>query len=120
MHIQTRQLSRVCAITVLALSAGFASAQGTAGQKAPMGHGSEAMHEQMMGGMQKMQSMQISGDTDKDFAMMMRMHHQQAVDMAKAEIEHGKSAELKAMARKIIADQQKEIAQLEKWLGANK
>lgn len=83
-------------------------------------HGSQQMHEQMMGGMQKMQSMRPSGDTDKDFAMMMRMHHQQAVDMARIEAEHGKSPELKALAQKIIKDQQKEIAQLDKWLATHK
>jgi uncharacterized protein (DUF305 family) len=78
------------------------------------------MHASMMAGMQKMQEMKPTGDTDKDFAMMMRMHHQQAVDMAKAEVQGGKSSELKAMAQKIIRDQQKEIAQLDKWLAKNK
>jgi uncharacterized protein (DUF305 family) len=84
-----------------------------------MAHGSHQMHEQMMGGMQTMQSMQPSGDIDKDFAMMMRMHHQQAVDMARAEAEHGKSPELKALAQKIINDQQNEITQLQKWLATH-
>lgn len=78
------------------------------------------MHQKMMSGMQSMQSMKPAGDVDKDFATMMRMHHQQAVDMAKVELEHGKSAELKSMARKMIDDQQKEIAQLDKWLAARK
>jgi uncharacterized protein (DUF305 family) len=40
--------------------------------------------------------------------------------MAKAEVQGGKSSELKAMAQKIIRDQQKEIAQLDKWLAKNK
>ncbi len=62
----------------------------------------------------------MSGDTDKDFAMMMKTHHQQALDMAKAEVEHGKSAELKAMAQKMIKDQTKEIAKLDAWLQKNK
>lgn len=70
--------------------------------------------------MQKMQGMQPTGDTDKDFAMMMRMHHQQAVDMAKAEIQHGQSPELKAMAQKMLKDQQKEIKQLDDWLARRK
>jgi uncharacterized protein (DUF305 family) len=80
------------------------------------GHGSDQVHKTMMTGMDKMQQMKPSGDTDKDFAMMMRMHHQQAVDTAKVEIEHGKSAEMKAMARKMVKDQTKEIAQLDAWL----
>lgn len=84
------------------------------------GHGSSQMHESMMSGMQKMQGMKPTGDTDKDFAEMMRMHHQQAVEMAKVEVQHGKSPELKAMAQKIIKDQQKEIGQLDQWLAKNK
>lgn len=79
-------------------------------------HGSEQMRQVMMSGMQSMQGMKTSGDTDKDFAMMMKMHHQQALEMAKAEVEHGKSPELKAMAQKIIKDQTKEIGQLDEWL----
>ena len=113
--------TRSVALSTLALLSGLVFAQGTAAPKAgQMNNRSHQMHDQMMSGMQKLQSMQPSGDPDKDFPMMMRMHHQQAVDMAKAEIEHGKSTELKALARKIVADQQKEIAQLDKWLGANK
>ena len=70
----------------------------------------------MMGGMEKMQHMKSAGDTDKDFAMMMKMHHQQALDMAQMELDHGKSEEMKAMAKKIIAAQKKEIAEFDRWL----
>ena len=45
---------------------------------------------------------------------------QPAKPAAKAEIAHGKSAGLKAMSRKIIMAQQKEIAQLVKWMAAHK
>ena len=65
-----------------------AFAQSSSSASAPdggMDYGSQQMHESMMSGMQKMQGMQPTGDTDKDFAMMMRAHHQQAVDMAKVE-----------------------------------
>ena len=80
------------------------------------GGASKEMQSSMMGGMEKMKDMKLSGDTDKDFAMMMKMHHQQAVQMAKPEVDHGKSPELKAMARKIIKDQNREIAQLDAWM----
>lgn len=82
--------------------------------------GSDQMHMSMMKGMDSMKSMPKTGDIDKDFASMMKMHHQQAVEMATTELANGKSAEMKAMARKIIADQQKEIAQFDKWLAAHK
>ena len=38
--------------------------------------GSADMKQSMMSGMDSMQKMQMSGDTDKDFAMMMKIHHQ--------------------------------------------
>jgi uncharacterized protein (DUF305 family) len=67
-----------------------------------------------------MQNMPSSGDTDKDFAMMMKMHHQQGVDMAKIELEQGKSPEMKAMAKRIISAQQKEILRFDQWLANQK
>ena len=70
--------------------------------------------------MESMRNMEMSGDVDKDFAMMMKMHHQQALDMAKMEIAHGKSPEMKAMAKKIMSAQKKEIAQFDKWLAKQK
>jgi len=82
--------------------------------------GSGEMHRAMKAGMEKMGQMQMTGDIDKDFATMMRMHHQQAVDMAKIEVQKGKSAEMKALATKIIKDQQKEIGQLDKFLQKHK
>lgn len=82
--------------------------------------GSTDMKQAMKAGMDGMAQMPMSGDTDKDFAMMMKMHHQQAVSMAEVQLAHGKSAELKAMAKKIITDQKKEIAQFDRWLAKQK
>lgn len=87
--------------------------------KAGHDHGATEMGQVMHKGMQSMQEMKMSGDVDKDFAMMMKMHHQQALEMAKIELDHGKSAQLKAMAEKMIKDQTKEIVQLDKWLKSN-
>lgn len=82
--------------------------------------GSSDMKQSMMAGMDNMQKMPMSGDTDKDFAMMMKIHHQGALDMAQMELAQGKSAEMKAMAKNIIATQKKEIAQFDKWLARQK
>ena len=67
----------------------------------------------------KMSSMKMTGLPDVDFAMMMRMHHQGGIDMAQAELRDGKSPEMRKMARKIIAAQKKEIAELDKFLAKN-
>ena len=63
--------------------------------------------------------MPMTGDSDKDFAMMMKMHHQKALEMAKKELADGKSPQMKAMAQKIVDSQTKEIAEFDKWLAAH-
>ena len=82
--------------------------------------GPHDMKASMMMGMEGMQKMPMSGDTDKDFAMMMKMHHQQALNMAEVELANGKSPEMKTMAKRIIVAQKKEIAQFDKWLAKQK
>jgi hypothetical protein len=69
---------------------------------------------------QDMGSMQMTGDTDRDFATMMRMHHQHGIEMAETEVAHGKDDKLKAMAKKIIASQKKESAEFDQWLSQHK
>ncbi|WP_232539919.1 DUF305 domain-containing protein [Azohydromonas aeria] len=86
----------------------------------PGGHGGMDMHGAMMQGMESMRQMKPTGDADRDFAAMMKMHHQQAVEMSQAYLQQAKSPELRQMAQKIIRDQQKEIAQLDKWLQGRK
>jgi uncharacterized protein (DUF305 family) len=90
------------------------------GQMSKGAAGSKDMKTSMMMGMEGMQKMPMSGDTDKDFAMMMKMHHQQALNMAEMELANGKSPEMKTMAKQIIAAQKKEIAQFDKWLAKQK
>ena len=82
--------------------------------------GSEDMKKSMMTGMEGMNKMTMSGDTDRDFAMMMKIHHQQAVDMSEMELAHGKSPAMIIMAKQIIAAQKKEIAKFDQWLAKQK
>lgn len=56
---------------------------------------------------------------DMNFNMLMTTHHQSAMDMAKAEVAHGKDSKLKAMAEKMIATQQKEIDAFKTWHANN-
>lgn len=51
-----------------------------------------------------------SGNVDEDFVAMMIPHHQGAIDMAMAELRHGKNEQLRRIAQEIIVDQQQEIA----------
>jgi uncharacterized protein (DUF305 family) len=66
--------------------------------------------------MEAMHGLQPSGDPDRDFVTMMIPHHQGAIDMARIELQYGKDSELRAMAEKIIADQEREIAEMKDWL----
>ena len=78
------------------------------------------MGQAMTRGMKEMESMPKSGDADHDFAMMMRMHHQSAVEMAEIELRSGKDLKLHSMARNIISSQKKEIQQFDQWLAKHK
>lgn len=78
------------------------------------------MKGSMTGMMKAMESMKMSGDTDRDFAMMMKMHHQGAIDMAQMELQSGKDPKIRAMAKRIIDAQQKEIKEFDQWLGKQK
>ena len=57
----------------------------------------------------------LTGDADKDFAMMMIPHHQGAIDMANIELKHGKDGTLRAMAKMIVEAQEKEIKEIQDW-----
>ena len=69
--------------------------------------------------MHKDMDIAFTGDVDADFVRGMIPHHQGAIDMARIMLAHGKDPALKALATSIIADQEKEIAQMRGWLKAN-
>jgi uncharacterized protein (DUF305 family) len=67
----------------------------------------------------QMDAMQMTGDADYDFATMMVMHHQGAIDMANKELEKGKDPTIKNMAQQIINKQTSEKAELQTWIDAH-
>jgi uncharacterized protein (DUF305 family) len=74
----------------------------------------QKMHETMM-------NMGMTGKADVDFVGMMIPHHQSAIDMSKVLLKQEKvDPEIKRMAQKIIKDQEKEIAEFQKWLSKHK
>jgi uncharacterized protein (DUF305 family) len=61
----------------------------------------------------------FTGNADVDFMTGMIPHHQGAIDMAKVQVKYGKDADTRKLAEQIIADQEKEIAQMKAWLRKN-
>jgi len=85
---------------------------------------SMSMSGGMKSGMDKMMNdmhqMEMTGNIDHDYAMMMKSHHQAAVDMAQAELESGREENLKQMAQKIIEAQKSQIIELQSFLDNHK
>ena len=83
-------------------------------------HAEHRLHDVMINMMDKMKGTQMTGNTDKDFVMMMIPHHESAIEMSKSELTFGKNSQLKQMAQKGIADQTKEINEFKSWTSSNK
>ena len=93
-------------VTLGAAAAGHATAPGTRPVEAPFLAENRAAMSRMMAGME----VKPSGDADRDFAAMMIAHHQGAIDMARAELRHGRNERLRRIAQGIVVEQQQEIA----------
>lgn len=93
----------------------------TWGKPAPgmsMGAGMEGMNQSAMPGAMSDADMTAMGKAkgaafDKQFLTMMISHHQGAIDMAKTEVAQGADTDAKALAQKIITDQQAEITTMQ-------
>jgi len=89
------------------------TAQSPLADEAPFLAENDAAMAKMMGGM----GIKPSGDVDQDFVAMMIPHHQGAIDMAQAELRHGRNEKLRRIAQEIIVEQQQEIAAMRLALG---
>ncbi|KKB86221.1 hypothetical protein VW29_03935 [Devosia limi DSM 17137] len=97
------------------------TAEGMVGDMAMnMSHEMDAAHTDLMAGMdvtnkQMMDGMMVE-DIDVAFVCGMIPHHQGAINMAKAELEHGDNQWAREMAQKVIDAQEAEIAEMVEWL----
>lgn len=87
-------------------------------QKAP-GHMDMDMKPMMQKHSEMMKSMPMTGKPDVDFAAMMREHHKHGIEMAQWQIDHGSDPRMKDMARKMIAEQKKDVAELDRFLASS-
>jgi hypothetical protein len=103
---------------LIAAGLNLASPFGLHAQPAPAGEApflaeNAAAMDKMMAGM----TITPTGDADADFAAMMIPHHQGAIDMALAELRHGKNEQLRRIAQEIVVEQQQEIIAMRLALG---
>lgn len=102
-------------------SSGVSSARGpNAGSGMHQGHAMPMKCEGMQDCDRKMQQMHLSmlktGEVDRNFAEMMVRHHEHGIEMARAQAANGKDAALRQQAQKILESQQKELAELRRWM----
>ena len=87
---------------------------------APDGGGHGSGHESMPGMMSQADMAKLAeakgAAFDKQFLTMMIAHHEGAMTMAKEEVAQGANPEAKALAGKIVADQQAEIVEMKQLL----
>lgn len=85
----------------------------------PQAHDANVYQQIMHTNMTQMNAMKMTGDADHDFAMMMSMHHQGAIDMANQELKSGSDQTIKTMAQNIVTSQTKEKAQFAQFLSSH-
>lgn len=80
-------------------------------------HIGSRLHGAMMQMYDSMMRQEMTGDADRDFVVMMIAPHEAAVAMAQTELKYGRNAQVKALARRIIAAQDAEFRQMRKLQG---
>lgn len=117
--MQAKPLRTLAIASVLAGAFGLsaAAAAGDPGKAPPMDHaamghsaGSMELHKIM--GSAHASPKPLSDSVDRDYAKIMTMHHQQAIEMNAVLLKHGKNPELRALAEKMTAAQKREIEEL--------
>ena len=66
-----------------------------------------------------MSAMQLTGDPDHDFAMMMSMHHQGAIIMADYELANGNDNTIRSLAESMKEMQMMEVQTLDSFISAH-
>lgn len=95
---------------------GMAMQGSMSGELSPVQAGNMAAMEQMHGPMSRAAMIE---NADLAFNCGMIAHHRGAIAMARVELEHGKDAASRALAEKVIAAQEREIAEMTAWVEAN-
>ena len=63
----------------------------------------------------RFKEMKLAGDPDRDFAVMLIAHHEDAIFLAKTQLEYGGDRQLRQTAQRVLDEKQKEIDTLKEW-----
>lgn len=88
-------------------------------QMGAAGGASDQLRTATEGTLNQLQSAGLNGDPDHDYAHLLILHHQDAIEMAEVQVQNGQNEELKALAQQIIDNNQQEIGELETWVSTN-
>src|SRR5688500_7640534 len=94
----------------------FTSCKSKPADKSGEDANTSAMKGSMDRMMTEMHKVQMTGNIDVDFALMMKAHHQGAVEMAEVLLQSGQDPQIKEMAEKISDAQRSEIKDLNKFI----
>lgn len=98
---------------------GMAGMPGMMGMMGMMDDAQKASMQAMMKMHRPMMAAHMIKDPDLAFNCGMIVHHQGAIDMAKVELQYGKDQATKDLAQTIISAQEKEIADMTRWVEAH-
>jgi uncharacterized protein (DUF305 family) len=82
----------------------------------PVSEDSRTANEQAMITMMKDMTVPLTGDADVDFVKGMILHHQGAVDMAKAALQFAKDPAILKLASNVVSAQEGEMTVMKEWL----
>jgi uncharacterized protein (DUF305 family) len=74
-----------------------------------------ALHEAMLGGMNGMRGLSLTGNPDEDFVTAVLHQHRHTLAIAHTQLKHTKDPQVREQAQSIAATSEKEIAHLQRW-----
>jgi uncharacterized protein (DUF305 family) len=112
--MRSNRIAVICAVAHVGLAAlALAPAHAGTSQEAAFLAANQAAMDRMMAGM----NIKPTGDVDHDFTAMMIPHHEGAIEMAQAELQHGRNQKLLRISQEIVVEQLQEIAAMRLAIG---
>jgi uncharacterized protein (DUF305 family) len=106
-------------LAVAALAASAADAPKTSPAVPAPADISEQLQKIVKDGSDKLSAASVIGEPDRDFASLMKLHHEQGIRLAEAYLKGGRDEKVRALARRIVTMQKEEIREFDEWLAGD-